>query len=449
MRTGWIIRLAVQAAVPALAKLCAKGIAKGGKSVFKFRGKEYDVKVDKPLKPKNDRKPSEKPEKRPSRTTDCKAPGNKRFAKRALKPKTTTKTVTRQATSSVITRTCDYNRAGQACLHYSSVMGREASLSSMTCVNLRNIMQGGVRDRVAEYNKEHHTSWIKGWLQSSDLSCQRDEFPPARIWQARNKRVWIRLLPGSLNGSAGQLFKGCPESVELITLGRGRAETITIGCREHVIVTQTVRPVDVVMVLKFDHMPVIRDAGLTDNPCWPSTLVDDPGFALNANDPWYQESPNRGKRMYKKFYSYPPEAQFTQGKVNQPGWGKRDAMVGLVDPEDVYVDEGNSSRHITEEELLEDFGMLKCAGDCSSEMAELGIASLPVTQIAPSPTPEHVEAQTTPASASGAASMTLSKVVSVVVSTATAAVGAMITEIAAHAAAEGSEDRWETDLALW
>lgn len=87
MRTGWIIRLAVQAAVPALAKLCAKGIAKGGKSVFKFRGKNYDVKLDKPLQPKNDRKPSEKPEKRPSRTQDCKNPGNKRFAKRAHKPK--------------------------------------------------------------------------------------------------------------------------------------------------------------------------------------------------------------------------------------------------------------------------------------------------------------------------------------------------------------------------
>ena len=452
MRTGWIIRLAVQAAVPALAKLCAKGIAKGGKSVFKFRGKDYDVKLDKPLKPKNDRKPSEKPEKRPSRTKDCKNPGNKRFAKRALAPKTETKTITRQPTEVVTTRTCDYNVAGQACLHYSSVMSREKSLSSMTCIDQRHIGLGNIRERVAAYNREHHTSWMKGWLQRPNLSCQRDEFPPAAIWQARDKRVWIRLLPGTLNGSAGQLFKGCPGKVKLSTLGENRGPPVKVGCRDRVVVTETVQPIDTVIVIKFKNMPAIDDAGLMENPCWPSTLVDDPGFALNANDPWYQESPNRGRRVYKKYYPNPPEAQFTQGKVNKPGWGKRDehgVMMGMMDPNDVYVDEGNSSRRITEEEPLDDFGMLRCSGDCSAEMADLGIASLPVSQIAPTPTPQSVEVETTPAFARRATSTVLSKVLDVIISTATVAVGAMITEMAEYAAPDDTKHGWETDLAIW
>ncbi|OAA79642.1 hypothetical protein LEL_03128 [Akanthomyces lecanii RCEF 1005] len=341
---GWIIRLAVQAAVPALAKLYAKGIDKGGKSVFKCRGKDYDVRLDKPLKPKNDRKPSEKPETRPSRTKDS------------------------------------------------------------------HIGLGNIRERMAAYNREHHTSWMKGWLQRPYPSCQRDEFPPAAIWQARDKRVWIRLLPGTLNGSAGQLFKGCPDKVKLSTLGVNRGPSV-----------------------KFKNMLAIDDAGLTENPCWPSTLVDDPGFALNANDPWYQESPNRGK-------------------VNKPSCGKRDehgVMMGMMDPDDVYVDEGNSSRRITEEDLLDDFGMLRCLGDCSAEMADLGIASLPVSQIAPTPTPQSVEVETTPAFARRATSTALSKVLDAVISTATAAVGAIITEMAEYAAPDDTKDGWETDLAIW
>lgn len=337
-------------------------------------------------------------------------------------------------------------------MHYSSVMSREKSLTSMTCIDQRNIALGNVRERVAAYNREHHTSWIKGWLQKPNLSCQRDEFPPAAIWQARDKRVWIRLLPGSENGSAGQLFKGCPDKVVLRTLGVHRDPPVRDGCRDRVVETQTVQPIDTVIVIRFKNMPAINDAGLTENPCWPSTLVDDPGFALNTNDPWYQEPPNLGRRGYKKFYANPPEAQFTQGKVNKPGWGKRDersVMMGMMDPDNVYVDEGNSSRRITEDELLEEFGMLRCLGDCSAEMADLGIASLPVSQMAPTPTPQNVEAEATPTFARRATSTALSKVLDVVVSTITAAVGAMITEVAEYAAPDDAKDEWETNLVIW
>lgn len=34
-------------------------------------------------------------------------------------------------------------------------------------------------------------------------------------------------------------------------------------------------------------MPAYADYGITENPCWPKVLIDDPGFALLAGDSWY------------------------------------------------------------------------------------------------------------------------------------------------------------------
>ncbi len=53
-----------------------------------------------------------------------------------------------------------------------------------------------------------------------------------------------------------------------------------------------------------------KDDGLWDNGCWPKDLaVDDPGFALLAIDPWYQDNV---RPFYKKD---------TNGKViNAPKW---------------------------------------------------------------------------------------------------------------------------------
>lgn len=39
--------------------------------------------------------------------------------------------------------------------------------------------------------------------------------------------------------------------------------------------------------INFVRMPGFADDGLTENPCWPSTVIDDPGFALLTDDPWY------------------------------------------------------------------------------------------------------------------------------------------------------------------
>jgi chitinase len=204
---GWIVRLAVQAAVPALAKLCAKGVAKGGKSVFKFQGKDYDVKLDKPLSTKVDRAPSNSPT-RPPENTD------RPSGTRGVRTRSITSSIVARAIETVIVKTCVYSLHSQACLHYSSVISRRPGLQSMTCINNRGV-GGHIREVLGQWNLDHDRGWINGWMRSSTrLGCQRDEWPPAAIWQGRDKNVWIRLSPQKGNNLAGQLFaKVCPSEV--------------------------------------------------------------------------------------------------------------------------------------------------------------------------------------------------------------------------------------------
>jgi chitinase len=177
---GWIIRLAVQAAVPALAKLCAKGVAKAGKSVFKFRGKDYDVKLDKPLTSKKDREPSATPTKPSGRDGKCSRKNQKRAAGRTLSE---TSTSFMPDVEVVRRKVCDFRSAGQACLHYSSVIRVQGNqYATLTCTNTLDPIWGGpLRPVRAIYIGQHNTGWINGWMQPDPLndlkspSCERDE----------------------------------------------------------------------------------------------------------------------------------------------------------------------------------------------------------------------------------------------------------------------------------
>lgn len=214
--TGWIIRLAVQAAVPALAKVCAKGVAKAGKSVFKFRGKDYDVKVDKPLTTKRDREPSATPTRAPENTNRPPSSSREMPAR--------TKFVYKEGThnSDFKDVTCRYDIHSQACLHYSSVMSRQTSLSSMTCIDNREA-GGNIREVKNGYATDHHKDWYSGWMRSKFVECERDEWPPAGIWQGRNKNVWIRFSPHTGNNLAGKLLIGaCSDRVYTSTLANSR-----------------------------------------------------------------------------------------------------------------------------------------------------------------------------------------------------------------------------------
>ncbi|EFQ28545.1 uncharacterized protein GLRG_03689 [Colletotrichum graminicola M1.001] len=393
---GWIVRLAIQAAVPALANLCAKGIAKAGKSIFKFQGKDYDVKLDKPLTSKNDRGDRGKSDKADEKDSHCDLKGNGLVKRAAFRPKSETSTRLVQKRQTV-TKTCNGGLYPQPCLHYRSVINNQRGMDVLTCTTAAG---GGIRPVVEKYHKDHNTKWINGWMQARNINCQRDEYPPAAIWQGRDMRQWIRLVPGGQNAGAGQLFKGvCPAQHKLSPEQGRRLAKVVRNCKRVVskfVVTRTATTR--VMKMKFTNMAAadaLADDGIPANPCWPSTLIDDPGFALMTNDPWYNAHPasKRNTRLYRNA----PPANIVAGKTNRPGFNKRDDFdPATFDPEDVWVDEGNSTRKATDEELLEGLGFLRCEdGDCDGDLGDLGVNSLPL--INPSATvPVDVVAFATP-----------------------------------------------------
>lgn len=156
-----------------------------------------------------------------------------------------------------------------------------------------------------------------------------------------------------------------------------------IGCRttSHYSLTEVITwPA---LVLKFSGSPGFGagDAdGLTANPCWPSSLIQDPGFALLTNDAWYDTQPALKALVAQHLYLNPPDAAYTSGKIYRSHWNKRDEIVipplDDFDPDDLIWVEGNSTRKATDEELREQFGFHRCAdAECSAEKEALGIES--------------------------------------------------------------------------
>ncbi|KAJ0274231.1 hypothetical protein CBS470a_011878 [Colletotrichum nupharicola] len=376
---GWIIRLAIQAAVSALANLCAKGIVKGGKSVFKFQGKDYDVKLDKPLTKKNDSGDRGNPDKADEKDSHCDFKDNRLVKRAGLRPISTTSTRIIKLRQTV-TKTCNGEAWPQPCLHYRSVIRNQNGMAALTCTTVAGYH--GLRPVVAKYSNDHNTKWINGWMQSPGLDCQRDEYPPAAIWRGRDMRQWIRLVPRGQNAGAGQLFnKLCPPKHKMSPEQNKRLLKVVRNCKRLVskyVVTRTATTT--VMKMRFTNMPKLANDGIPDNPCYPKTLIDDPGFALMTNDPWYNAHPasKRNTRLYRN----PPGARIIAGKTNRPGYNKRgdeqDFDAETFNPDDVWVDEGNSTRKATDRELLDHLGFVRCEnGDCEAELGDLGIKSLP------------------------------------------------------------------------
>jgi hypothetical protein len=76
------------------------------------------------------------------------------------------------------------------------------------------------------------------------------------------------------------------------------------------------RKMETVMDILFKKMETMRpDFSMPENLCWPSTLVNDTGFALLTDNPWYWLGNNRG--AYTLCYDWEPLARFTDGKINQ------------------------------------------------------------------------------------------------------------------------------------
>ncbi|WQF90270.1 hypothetical protein CDEST_15284 [Colletotrichum destructivum] len=92
----------------------------------------------------------------------------------------------------VIGRKYNGERAKQACYNYSSIIARRRDLQSLTCTSDKALR--APQSIVGVWNEQHHTSWSSGWLQEANLESERDEYPGASVWQARDDSVWIQNL---------------------------------------------------------------------------------------------------------------------------------------------------------------------------------------------------------------------------------------------------------------
>jgi len=107
---------------------------------------------------------------------------------------------------------------------------------------------------------------------------------------------------------------------------------------------------------------------LSENPCVPTILAPhvEPGFALFTDDVYYQ---NNGMMMPQK-YKVAPLPSVTNGKIFLQ---RRDADLYLLE-QPLVVDEGNSSRLATNDEIRESTGaeVIECLQpDCKDELAQI------------------------------------------------------------------------------
>jgi chitinase len=292
----------------------------------------------------------------------------------------------------IVTRTCDGNRWPQACLHYSSVIrvNGPVSYNPLTCPSssrgTRKVRQGGTSYQVvAEYNAQHNGQWSSvrgqnaGWMQAAGLRCQRDEYPPVGFWQGNLAQgAFVRLINAHDNeGAGGALFplnicshdaKGnLPTSTSdkyLSTRDSGGQKTFFYERYLTVTIAH--------MSIEFSNMPNLADDGILDNKCFPSVLHNDPGFALMLRDSWYNGHVADKIFGLANFLSA-PDAAVIANNVPQANFYKRDSY---FDPDEIILDDGNSTRKATDEELAEEFGFYRCdSSDCKKELDALGVES--------------------------------------------------------------------------
>ena len=186
-------------------------------------------------------------------------------------------------------------------------------------------------------------------MQEVNVNCQRDEYPPIGFWQDQDiHHQYVRMVPGTENGAAGAALFGLGVC-HFDSQGRPPASTrnpqsdrVVHGPdRDTEVYTADVTTTLATVSIRFDAYPNQPDFGLTANPCWPSTLIDDPGFALLNTDAWYAEAGNAQRmRTALALYPNPPPAAFTQNNPPRPGYQKR-FLDPLLDV-DLAFDERNA-----------------------------------------------------------------------------------------------------------
>lgn len=297
---------------------------------------------------------------------------------------TSTTTVTTRPT---VTRTCDGDKYPQPCYHYSSV-AQTSTFSRASCSNQDK--SNGLRPLTNSWNAGHKSykrwnayiakSYTNPKGKATALSCQRDEWPPAHFQQGRADG-WVRFLPGDQNGGIpndGESgWKGiCKFAPEKQVKKEGGPITDMGNYYLMTTYTSTIITLSVMSYTWKNVNPAVGDPyGLAENVCRPSVLTGDVGYALQTDDPWYG---GWAKTAYNK-----DPGSLTKG-VSQPKFkrdktGEEADMVVFGFSEDgegeatrITVDDGNSTRLATDEELQEQLGYVRCkTPDCSEEMDEL------------------------------------------------------------------------------
>lgn len=211
------------------------------------------------------------------------------------------------------------------------------------------------------------------WIHAKPayINCGRDEYPPIGFWQVQNiHNQWVRMVPQAQNGPAGAaLFglgickydaKGQPPAstrnaaFDRLVHGRGRDTEIWTAD-----VTTTLHQV----TIGFPAYPNEPDFGLTANPCWPSTLINDPGFALLTSDIWYFDAANAHRLANRHLYANPPPLAYTQNNPPRPNYQKRSF-------DQLHVEMPYNESNSTHRQLKEYFDRLGAQKQLDQDLAE-------------------------------------------------------------------------------
>lgn len=185
-------------------------------------------------------------------------------------------------------------------------------------------------------------------MQQPGLDCERDEYPAIAFWQDQDiHSQYVRMVPRTQNGPAGRSLFGLNvchydgNGIPPASTRNAQYDRLVHGPdRDTEVSTADVTLTLATVLIRFDAYPNQPDFGLTANPCWPSTLVDDPGFALLNSDPWYSAQSNAQRHQTADIYSNPPPLAVTQNKPPRAGYDKRGLEV--LDPNLISNEAGSA-----------------------------------------------------------------------------------------------------------
>jgi hypothetical protein len=304
-------------------------------------------------------------------------------------------------------KTCDGDRYPQACYHYSSVIVRNPlkKWSLLTCPNadanantrtLPEVWNSGHNNKewrsyIASYyhvnNKDPRKSVNpeaydkRGKRKPPGWGCQRDEWPPA-LFQQGEEDGFIRYLPAGENGGVANNKKtGWTRFCNFPP--KQRVGPVQGGPIANGVVTQVVTVYVTLNVMSYTWKNVKYDSndpyGLTSNVCRPSVLTADVGYAIFTDDPWY------GKVRISDYNFDPGQKAYN---VQVPQYKRSPELQDVPKYVDgnMIIDNGNSSRHLSREEL-EELGYSRCkTPDCKVEL-EIIQANLDSADSAPDQLP--------------------------------------------------------------